>query len=125
MISTQIKKKIFILFFYLAGKILGYPIKDINDGNATGFSHVQLTVDEGKRMSSAKAYLNSKIIARKNLDVVLNAMVTKVLIRAKTAYGVNFVRLSGYFFFSKNKKIKALFFFFENVIKNCLSKSIR
>ena len=74
-------------------------------------------------MSSAKAYLNSKIIARKNLDVVLNAMVTKVLIRAKTAYGVNFVRLSGYFFFQK--KIKALFFFFENVIKNCLSKSIR
>ena len=123
MISNQIKKKIFILSFYLAGKILGYPIKDINDGNATGFSHVQLTVDEGKRMSSAKAYLNSKIIARKNLDVVLNAMVTKVLIRAKTAYGVNFVRLSGYFFFKK-KKIKALFFFFENVIKNCLSKSI-
>ena len=74
-------------------------------------------------MSSAKAYLNSKIIARKNLDVVLNAMVTKVLIRAKTAYGVNFVRLSGYFFFKK-KRIKALFFFFENVIKNCLSKSI-
>ena len=59
-------------------------------------------------MSSAKAYLNSKIIARKNLDVVLNAMVTKVLIRAKTAYGVNFVRLSGYFFFKK-KEIKALF----------------
>ena len=54
-------------------------------------------------MSSAKAYLNSKIIARKNLDVVLNAMVTKVLIRAKTAYGVNFVRLSGYFFFKKKK----------------------
>ena len=89
----------FIFFiFYLAGKILGYPIKDINDGNATGFSHVQLTVDEGKRMSSAKAYLNSKIIARSNLDIVLNAMVTKVLIRAKTAYGVNFVRLNGYFF---------------------------
>ena len=57
----------------------------------------QLTVDEGKRISSAKAYLNSKIIARNNLDIVLNAMVTKVLIRAKTAYGVNFVRLSGYF----------------------------
>ena len=105
MISNQIKKKIFILFFYLAGKILGYPIKDINDGNATGFSQVQLTVDEGKRMSSAKAYLNSKIIARSNLDIVLNAMVTKVLIRAKTAYGVNFVRLNGYFF----SKIKALF----------------
>ena len=107
MILNQIKKDIFTyLFFNLGGKILGYPIKDINDGNATGFSHVQLTVDEGKRMSSAKAYLNSKIIARKNLDVVLNAMVTKVLIRAKTAYGVNFVRLSGYFFFSKKKKLK-------------------
>ena len=100
-VTPRDEKYHFLFFLKLAGKILGYPIKDINDGNATGFSHVQLTVDEGKRMSSAKAYLNSKIIARKNLDVVLNAMVTKVLIRAKTAYGVNFVRLSGYFFFKK------------------------
>ena len=30
------------------GYKLGYPIKDINDGNATGFSTVQYTVDEGR-----------------------------------------------------------------------------
>ena len=37
---------------------LGYPVKDLNDGNATGFSTVQMTVDEGKRMSSAKGTIH-------------------------------------------------------------------
>ena len=66
----RFKKFLIIFSKKIAGKILGYPIKDINGGNATGFSHVQLTVDEGKRISSAKAYLNSKIIARKNLGSI-------------------------------------------------------
>ena len=66
-------------------------------GNATGFSSVQTTVDEGKRVSSAKAFLKPNVISRKNLDIVLNAHVTKILVKDKTAYGVEFVRLSGYF----------------------------
>ena len=37
------------------------------------------------------------MISRKNLDIVLNAHVTKILVKDKTAYGVEFVRLSGYF----------------------------
>ena len=37
---------------------LGYSVKDLNDGNATGFSTVQMTVDEGKRMSSAKGTIH-------------------------------------------------------------------
>ena len=30
----------------------------MNDGNATGFSTVQMTIDEGKRMSSAKGTIH-------------------------------------------------------------------
>ena len=72
----------------------GYPVKDINDGDATGFSHVQMTADEGKRMSSAKAFLNPKVTSRSNLDVVLNAQVTKILIKDSRAFGVVFSRFS-------------------------------
>lgn len=81
--------------FLEAAKERGYPIKDTNDGDATGFSKVQLTIDEGKRVSSAKAFLRSSVLARKNLDVVLNARVTKILIKNGKAFGVQFVRNTG------------------------------
>ena len=78
--------------FLSAASEAGYAVKDINDGQATGFSHVQMTADEGKRMSSAKAFLKAKVIKRPNLDVVLNAQVTQVLIKDSRAYGVMFSR---------------------------------
>ena len=78
--------------FLSAASEAGYAVKDTNDGQATGFSHVQMTADEGKRMSSAKAFLKAKVIKRPNLDVVLNAQVTQVLIKDSRAYGVMFSR---------------------------------
>ena len=78
--------------FLRAASEAGYAVKDTNDGQATGFSHVQMTADEGKRMSSAKAFLKAKVIKRPNLDVVLNAQVTQVLIKDSRAYGVMFSR---------------------------------
>ena len=78
--------------FLRAASEAGYTVKDTNDGQATGFSHVQMTADEGKRMSSAKAFLKAKVIKRPNLDVVLNAQVTQVLIKDSRAYGVMFSR---------------------------------
>ena len=78
--------------FLSAASEAGYAVKDTNDGLATGFSHVQMTADEGKRMSSAKAFLKAKVIKRPNLDVVLNAQVTQVLIKDSRAYGVMFSR---------------------------------
>ena len=48
--------------------------------------------DNGKRVSSAKAFLPTDVLMRKNLDVVLNAHVTKILIKNSKAYGIQFVR---------------------------------
>lgn len=67
-------------------------MKDINDGEATGFSHVQVTIDEGKRVSSAKAFLPPKVVNRPNLHVVLNAQVAKIIIQNSRAYGVEIIR---------------------------------
>ena len=79
--------------FLKAAKEFGYPVKDLNDGDATGFSHVQATIQDGKRVSSAKAYLRPSVLKRRNLDVVLNAIVTKILINKDSrAFGVQFAR---------------------------------
>ena len=87
----------------------GYKVKDINDGEATGFAQVQMTADEGKRMSSAKAFLNPKVTKRRNLDVVLNAQVTQILIKNSRAYGVVFARFgdkeSKYFAYARAEVI--------------------
>ena len=91
--GQNFKDKIFFLKKSYKEKIISAYFS----GNATGFSSVQTTVDEGKRVSSAKAFLKPNVISRKNLDIVLNAHVTKILVKDKTAYGVEFVRLSGYF----------------------------
>ena len=80
--------------FLQGAKYSGYEIKDINAGDAKGFSSAQLTTNKGKRVSSAKAFLPKYVLARKNLDVVLNAHVTKILIKKSRAYGVQFARYS-------------------------------
>ena len=78
--------------FLEAARYFGYEIKDTNAGDAIGFSSAQLTTDNGKRVSSAKAFLPTDVLTRKNLDVVLNAHVTKILFKNSKAYGVQFVR---------------------------------
>jgi len=78
--------------FLEAARYLGYEIKDTNAGDAIGFSSFQLTTDNGKRVSSAKAFLPTDVLTRKNIDVVLNAHVTKILFKNSKAYGIQFVR---------------------------------
>jgi len=85
--------------FLKAAKQQGYAVKDLNDGDSKGFAHVQMTMDDGQRMSSAKAFLSKEVLRRPNLDVVLNAQVTKILIKDSKAYGVQFAR------FGKGDKI--------------------
>ncbi len=63
--------------FLAAAKEQGFAVRDTNDGDANGFSNVQVTVDQGKRVSSATAFLRPDVLKRPNLDVVLNAQVTK------------------------------------------------
>ncbi|KAG6890055.1 hypothetical protein C0995_012513 [Termitomyces sp. Mi166 len=53
--------------------------QDMNSGNPLGIGWMQLTIDDGKRSSSATSYLASKFISRPNLHVLLHTRVTRLL----------------------------------------------
>jgi len=80
--------------FLNAAHYHGFPVRDVNTGNSTGFTFQQATVKDGKRFSTAKAFLRP-VVARPNLKVVTKAFVTKILVsgRKKRAWGVTFSRL--------------------------------
>lgn len=61
----------------------------MNGISHTGFAIAQTTTRNGSRLSTAKAFLRP-VKYRKNLTILLNSTVTKVLINPKTkeAYGI-------------------------------------
>ncbi|XP_045771187.1 glucose dehydrogenase [FAD, quinone]-like [Maniola jurtina] len=77
--------------FLDAGKLLGNRRVDYNSPDGFGFGYIQATISRGIRMSSAKAFLHNNK-KRKNLHILTNSRVTKVLIDSatKTAIGVEF-----------------------------------
>ncbi|RDB26641.1 Pyranose dehydrogenase 3 [Hypsizygus marmoreus] len=52
---------------------------DMNSGNPLGVGWLQATIDHGKRSSSATSYLASNFQARKNLHILLQTRVTRIL----------------------------------------------
>ncbi len=66
---------------------------DYNDGDQEGVGYFQLTAKDGKRCSSAVAYLKP-IRSRKNLTVFTNAMVERLILDGKKVTGVE-ARLNG------------------------------
>ncbi|KAB7495751.1 hypothetical protein Anas_07306 [Armadillidium nasatum] len=79
--------------FVKAGVELGYARGDYNGQNQTSFSIPQVTMRDGSRCSTSKAFLHPAA-QRDNLDIAKHAQVTKVLINPETkhAYGVQFFR---------------------------------
>ncbi|XP_065204345.1 glucose dehydrogenase [FAD, quinone]-like [Planococcus citri] len=79
--------------FVKAGVEMGFPTPDINGQFQIGFSYHQLTMRNGTRCSTSRAYLHP-IRDRPNLHVKKYSTVTKILINPKTkvAYGVEFQR---------------------------------
>ena len=65
--------------------------KDYNGQFQEGVSYVQRTTQGRFRVSAAKAFLNP-IKSRKNLTIITNAFVSKVIIENKTATGVEFLK---------------------------------
>jgi choline dehydrogenase len=61
---------------------MGYPVKDINTGNATGFTVMQATIKNGKRFSSAKSFLKP-VIGQPNLSILPEAFVERLLISSR------------------------------------------
>lgn len=79
--------------FLDAAKLLGNKRVDYNSPDSFGFSYIQATMSRGIRISSAKAFLHN-IKKRKNLHILTDSTVTKIIIdrTTKTAVGVEFQR---------------------------------
>ena len=74
--------------FIDAAAALGYPKnKDYNDGNQEGFGYYQVTMKNGKRQSTARAFLDPAR-SRPNLSIETDALVSKVILEGKRAVGV-------------------------------------
>lgn len=75
-----------------AAQELGYPIKDVNGNSHTGFMIAQTTNKNGSRLSTARAFLRP-FKHRRNLHILMNSTVTRVLINTTTkqAYGIEVI----------------------------------
>jgi 4-pyridoxate dehydrogenase len=75
-----------------AGKAAGIPhTADYNGHGGEGFGHSQYTIRNGRRSSTANAYLKPAR-KRRNLTVVIGAQVTRVLTNGTRATGVEYVK---------------------------------
>ncbi|OQR69219.1 glucose dehydrogenase-like, partial [Tropilaelaps mercedesae] len=75
--------------FVAAGEALGYPRGDYNGHLQTRFDIPQGTVSNGKRVSTAKAFLYAAR-HRPNLHILTNAKVLKLLLEERHCFGVLF-----------------------------------
>src|SRR6185312_6316760 len=64
---------------------------DYNGREQEGFSRWQMTIRDGRRCSAARAYLRPAM-ARVNLDVETDALVSRVLLESKRAVGVEYAQ---------------------------------
>ena len=84
--------------FFKAVQEAGYPLtKDVNGYQQEGFAKFDRNIRNGRRLSSARAYLHP-VKSRPNLEVICSSQVTKILFEGKRAVGVEF---SGAFGMSK------------------------
>lgn len=74
-----------------AGVELGWRVGDYNGIDQTVVAYNQWTINGAVRESAANAYLKP-IVGRKNLDVILQSVVSRVIIEDKVAKGVEYHR---------------------------------
>ena len=91
--------------FIDAGVDAGYPATDdYNGAQQEGFGPMQMTIKNGVRWSTANAYLKPAM-KRKNLTVITEALVHKVLFEGKKAVGVLFERKGKRLNLKANKEV--------------------
>ena len=74
-----------------AGRQAGYPVtEDFNGAAFEGFGPYDLTISDGRRWSTAEAYLKP-VLNRPNLQVVTDARTTRIRIENGRATGVDYV----------------------------------
>ncbi|HXJ02571.1 MAG TPA: GMC family oxidoreductase N-terminal domain-containing protein [Micropepsaceae bacterium] len=75
-----------------AAKAAGYPhVQDYNAGSHEGFGRSQYSIRDGRRSSSAAAYLRPAM-KQPNLKVETGALTTRVLLQGTRATGVEYAR---------------------------------
>jgi 4-pyridoxate dehydrogenase len=75
-----------------AAKAAGVPVTaGYTGGSPEGFGRSQYTIRNGRRSSAATAFLRPAM-KRRNLTVVTDALVTRVLLRGTTASGIEYIR---------------------------------
>lgn len=78
--------------FIKAGLQAGYKASDPADrGNEDGFGYNQMTIRDGRRCSTADAYL-APVRRRANMQVITHALATRVLFADHRAVGVEFLQ---------------------------------
>ncbi len=76
--------------FINAAEASGYPKNaDYNNGNQEGFGYFQVTMKNGKRQSTARAFLDP-VRSRPNLTIETDALVSKLILEGKRCVGVSY-----------------------------------
>ncbi|KAL3265763.1 hypothetical protein HHI36_009964 [Cryptolaemus montrouzieri] len=79
-------------YFLEANRELGFKYVDYNGEDQMGYSRLQMNLNRGKRASGGRTFIDP-VRNFENIQVVTNALVTKILINEnKTTYGVNFLK---------------------------------
>jgi 4-pyridoxate dehydrogenase len=77
--------------YLAAAEMAGHSMtEDYNGAQQEGFGRSQQTIRDGRRCSAAVAYLRPAL-ARSNLEVAVNALVTRILIEGGRAVGVEYL----------------------------------
>jgi len=78
--------------FATASREAGYPqTDDYNGATQEGFGRLQMTIENGRRCSTASAYLRPAM-RRRNVTVLTKAMATKILLKDGRAAGIAYSR---------------------------------
>jgi choline dehydrogenase/4-pyridoxate dehydrogenase len=78
--------------YLAAGETAGHPVtEDYNGAQQEGFGRSQQTIRAGRRCSAAVAYLRPAL-ARPNLEVIVDALATRILFEGRRAVGVEYLK---------------------------------
>lgn len=78
-----------------AGRFLGFRVLDANGPQQTSFAPLEFSQRSGRRVTSYEAYIRPFLETRKNLEVVPNAEVSKIIMEGNRAVGVTYISSSG------------------------------
>ena len=90
--NLRLKREIAELFIQ-ASQEIGIPYNpDCNGEQQEGVGYFQQTSFKGFRKSSYRSFLNKKIRGRKNLTIVTNTQISKLIFKDKRVIGVNCIQ---------------------------------